>query len=163
MESGDDERPSRSQRKRDMLALQALGERLVDLPVEILERIPLPPDLFDAVMAARSITAHGGRKRQLQYIGRLMREVESEPIRTALAELDGRGAVDKAAFRAAERWRTLLLDDGDDAITEFLDHRPDTDRQHLRRLVRDARAESDAGRPPRHRRELFRYLHTLLQ
>ncbi len=91
-----------------------------------------------------------------------MREVDAGPIRSALAELDGRGAVDKAAFRAAEGWRTRMLED-DDALTEFLDRHPDSDRQHLHRLVRNARAETDAGRPPRHRRELFGYLHTLLQ
>lgn len=162
MESGNDDRPSRSQRKRDMLALQELGERLVGLPREVLDRFPLPDALRDAVVTARSITARGGRKRQLQFIGRLMREVDAAPIRSAMAELDGRGAVDKAAFRAAERWRSRMLED-DDALTEFLDRYPDSDRQHLRRLVRDTRTESDAGRPPRHRRELFRYLHTLLQ
>lgn len=162
MESGEYDRPSRSQRKRDMLELQGLGERLVDLPKEVVEGLPLPDALRDAVVAARSITARGGRKRQLQFIGRLMREVDAGPIRTALAELDGRGAVDKAAFRAAERWRARLIED-DGALTEFVDRYPDTDRQHLRRLVRDTRAETEAGRPPRHRRELFRYLHTLLQ
>lgn len=162
MESTNDDSPSRSQRKREMLALQELGERLVGLPPDVLERFPLPDSLREAVTTARSITARGGRKRQLQYIGRLMREVDAEPIRTALADLDGRGAVDKAAFRAAEDWRSRILDD-DGALTEFLDRHPDSDRQHLHRLVRDARAETDAGRPPRHRRELFRYLHTLLQ
>ncbi len=109
MESGEDDRPSRSQRKRDMLELQELGERLVDLPKEVVDGFPLPDALRDAVVAARSITARGGRKRQMQFIGRLMREVDAGPIRSALAELDGRGTVDKAAFRDAERWGARLV------------------------------------------------------
>lgn len=80
-----DERPSKSQRKREMHELQALGERLVALPEARLRAMPLPPELLDAVLEARAISARGGRKRQLQYIGRLMREVDAEPIRAALA------------------------------------------------------------------------------
>lgn len=153
--------PSKSQRKRESAELQALGERLVELPDARLRRLDLPDDLRDAVEAARRITARGGRKRQLQYIGRVMREVDAEPIRAQLAKLDGGDAEERAALHRAEAWRTKLLDHGDDALSELLSLCPHVDRQHLRRLVRDAADERAAGRPPRHQRELFRELRTL--
>jgi len=78
------DRPSKSQRKREALALQELGETLVTLKPAQLDKIPLPEELREAVLAARQINQHGARKRQLQYIGRLMREIDPEPIRTAL-------------------------------------------------------------------------------
>ncbi len=163
MEHDHEERPSKTRRKQAMLELQALGERLVALPPAVLERLDLPTALFDAVVEAQRITARGGRKRQIQYIGRLMREIDDEPVRASLTALDGKDASAKAAFHAAEAWRTRLLDEGDTALTEFLDRCPDADRQHLRRLKRDAVIERDGGRPPRHQRELFRYLRSLLQ
>lgn len=135
-----------------------MGERLVELPPHQLDRMELPAGLRDAIIAARAITARGGRKRQLQYIGKLMRTVDPEPIRAALAELDESGLASRALLHRAEHWRTRLLDDGDEALGDLIERCPDVDRQHLRRLVRDARAERDAGRPPRHQRELFRYL-----
>jgi ribosome-associated protein len=154
----DSELPSKSQKKRDSLALQALGERLVELPPHQLDQLEIPAGLRDAVDAARAISARGGRKRQLQYIGKLMRTVDPEPIKTGLAKLDEAGVASRTLLHRAERWRTRLLDEGDAALGDVLEHCPDADRQHLRRLVRDARAERDAGRPPRHQRELFRYL-----
>lgn len=154
----DSEFPSKSQKKRDSLALQALGERLVELPPHQLDQIEIPADLREAVDTARAITARGGRKRQLQYIGKLMRAVDPAPIRTALAKLDESGLASRALLHRAEDWRTRLLEEGDPALGAVIEQCPDVDRQHLRRLVRDARAERDAGRPPRHQRALFRYL-----
>lgn len=153
---------SKSQRKRDMLALQALGERLVELPAAQLARVPVPDDLLDAVHAARAIASRSARKRQLQYIGRLMREVDAEPIREALARIDGAGNAERVALHRAERWRERLLDEGDTALSEFLDEFPTADRPHLRRLVREAAAERAAGSAPRRQRELFRTVRTLL-
>ncbi|MEX0901047.1 MAG: ribosome biogenesis factor YjgA [Gammaproteobacteria bacterium] len=154
----DSEFPSKSQKKRDSLALQALGERLVELSPHQLDHIEIPAGLRDAVDAARAISARGGRKRQLQYIGKLMRSVDPEPIRAALAKLDESGLASRALLHRAEHWRTRLLEEGDDALGALIEQHPDADRQHLRRLVRDALAERDAGRPPRHQRALFRYL-----
>ncbi|MCA1798609.1 MAG: DUF615 domain-containing protein [Xanthomonadaceae bacterium] len=152
---------SKSQRKREMLALQALGERLVDLPEAQLEHMDLPADLREAVDAARAITARGGRKRQLQYIGKLMRNVDPVPIRDAFARLDGSDRAEQAKLHRAESWRARLLDDGDAVLSELLDACPGADRQHLRRLTRDAAAERAANRPPKLQRELFRALREL--
>ncbi len=157
----DSESPSKSQKKRDSLALQALGERLVELPPHQLDPIEMPAALREAIDAARTITARGGRKRQLQYIGKLMRNVDPEPIRAALAKLDESGLASRALLHHAEHWRTRLLDEGDGALGEYIEAHPSVDRQRLRRLVRDAHAERAAGRPPRHQRALFRYLVSL--
>lgn len=146
-----------------MLALQALGERLVALPQARLDRVELPATLRDAVLEARRISARGGRKRQLQYIGRLMREVDATPIEEALARMDGSDQASVALLHQAEQWRERLLADGDDALAEFLDRHPDVDRQHLRQLQRNARVERDGGRPPHHQRALFRLLSETLR
>lgn len=141
-----------------MHALQALGERLVELPATQLDALDLPPALHDAVAQARGIRARGGRKRQLQYIGKLMRDVDADPIRQALARIDGDALVERAQLHRCEAWRDRLLDQGDTALADLFEQHPDADRQHLRRLVRDARAERDAGKSPRLQRELFRTL-----
>lgn len=155
------DRPSKSRRKRDMQALQALGERLVELPQAQLDRIALPDDLAEAIRLARMISARGGRKRQLQYIGRLMREVDPEPIRAALARIDGGAQEKKARLHHAERWRDRLVKEGDTALEELFDRYPSADRQHLRRLQRIAVQEAAGDGPPKYQRELFRALRTL--
>lgn len=157
-----DERPSKSQRKRDSHALQALGEQLVELPAARFESLELPEQLEAAVREARAIRQRGGRKRQLQYIGRLMRELDAEPIRAQLAALEGRDQRSIALHHAAERWRARLVAEGDEALGALLEEHPQADRQQLRQLVRGARAEHAAGKPPRSYRELFRALRALL-
>ena len=156
------ETPSKSQKKRDALALQALGERLVGLPSHQLAQIDLPAPLRDAVEAARAISARGGRKRQLQYIGKLMRETDPEPIRAALAHIDGHGQADSALLHRAERWRTRMMDDGAPALVAFAVECPAADVEILRSQVQSAVAERAAGRPPREQRVLFRTLRELL-
>lgn len=163
VEDDDQERPSKSQLKRDMHALQELGERLVDLPPSRLSQVEMPQNLRDAIQQARSITARGGRKRQLQFIGKLMRQVDADPIRQALARFDGHDNLDRAQLQQAERWRDRLLDEGDSAIEELFNQYPGAERQHLRRLVRDSIQELAQDRPPKHRRELFRALRTLFE
>ena len=156
------ERPNKSQLKREMQELQDLGVELVRLPAEKLAELDLPEKLADAVALARRITSHGAQKRQRQYIGGLLAKLDDvQPIRDYLERLRGADRVSKARFQENERWRTRLLEEGDVALGEFLERHPDADRQHLRRLVRDAQQEAAAGRPPRHARELFRYLQAL--
>lgn len=155
------EGPSKSQLKRESLALQDLGAELVKLPESQLAALGLPEQLRDAIELARRITSHGAQKRQRQYIGRLMHDVEAEPIRAHLEQLRGADRVSKARFQETERWRDRLIAEGDTALAEFLERRPEADRQHLRRLVREAAQEAAAGRPPRHARELFRYIQGL--
>jgi ribosome-associated protein len=155
--------PSKSQQKRDMLKLQRLGEELVGLPEKQLASLDIPERLRDAIELARRITSHGALKRQRQYIGRLMRDVDPAPLRAALERFQGADQATKAHFQECERWRDRLLAEGDGALVEFLERHPQADRPHLRRLVREAMDETAAGRPPRHARVLFRYIHSLDQ
>lgn len=155
------EAPSRSQLKRDMEALQRLGEELVALPENQLASIPLPEKLRDAVEFARRITSHGALKRQRQYIGKLMRDVDPAPIRTRLDELRNADRLTKARFQQTERWRDRLIAEGDAALSEFLSQCPNADRQQLRQLMRAATEETRSGQPPRHSRALFRYIQSL--
>jgi len=154
-------RPSKSQRKRDMTALQDLGEELVLLKPERLARLDLPDNLRDAVAQARRITSHEGRRRQLQYIGRLMRGVDSTPIAAALAAWRGEAGAETAQLHLLEDWRRRLLADDGALAALCTAHTaalaPDT-LQRLRTLVRAARKEQAEARPPRHFRELFQLL-----
>lgn len=155
------ESPSRSQEKREAEALQKLGEQLISLPKKQLEMLPLPDSLRDAIEQARRITSHSALKRQRQYLGRLMREIDPQPLRSKLDELRGADKAAKARFHQNERWRDRLIMEGDAAFAEFLAQHSGADRQHLRRLMRDAASEAAAGRPPRHARELLRYIQSL--
>lgn len=168
-ETGDDPRPpSKSQRKRDMTVLQDLGERLVALSKEKLVQLPLPERLFDAVREAQRITAHEGRRRQLQYIGKLMRDAHVEPIHAMLAQWEGDSMEQIAAFHQLELWRDRLLAD-DEHLTALLNQFPQADAQHLRALIRAGRKEQAAnaallpGREPqrKHFRALFQEIKRL--
>jgi ribosome-associated protein len=101
--------PSKSQRKRDMHALQDLGAQLVDLSVERLRKVPMPEELFEAVRAAQRITAHGARRRQMQYIGKLMRNIDPEPIQAQLDVFNGVSRVEIARQHRLEKLRSDLL------------------------------------------------------
>jgi ribosome-associated protein len=148
---------SRSQKKREVEALQKLGAGLVDLPPAQLDTMALPARLDAAVRAAQRITSHEARRRQLQYIGRIMRSVDPEPVRAALAAVAGQSAAARASQRRLESWRERLIAD-DAALTEYAGLHPNADLQVLRALIRNARREIAENRPPRAQRELFRVL-----
>jgi ribosome-associated protein len=162
-EDEETEGPSRTRLKREAEALQALGEELVRLPEAKFREIELPERLGEAVALARRLKKHGALRRQRQYIGRLMRELDPEPIRAALARVNQTDARATRIQHAAEAWRERLLAEGDDGLAAFIDTFPHSDRQHLRRLVRDAAIERERQRPPRAQRELFRLLRDLLE
>ncbi len=154
------EKPSKSQKKRDMHDLQALGEDLLTLPPSRIEPLGLPEILLDALRAARKITAHEGRRRQMQYIGKLMRQVDPEPVREAVAAFKLGHAKDSLALHESERWRTRLLEK-DSELQAFISAYPAVDVQQLRSLVRAAR--KDAAATPEQRngrayRELFQLI-----
>lgn len=149
--------PSKTKRKRAMEALQSLGERLVALDAARLATLDLPERLADAVALARTITRHEARRRQMQYIGRLMRDVDAAPLEAALARFAEGPAQDKARFAALERWRTRLLDEPE-ALDAFVAAHPRADRAALADLIVRARAERGTTRPPHHQRALFRLL-----
>ncbi|KAA3629710.1 MAG: DUF615 domain-containing protein [Proteobacteria bacterium] len=153
-----EEPKSKSQVKREMLAVQKLGEELVGLSSSELARIALPEDLREAIDLARRLPQRGAHKRQLQYIGRLMRGVDCEPIQQDLDRLRNRDAAQTAQLHRIERWRDRLLDEGDSALEVLFVHHPLLDRQHLRQLLRNAHKEQTAGKAPRAAREIFRYL-----
>jgi ribosome-associated protein len=149
--------PSKTKRKRAMEALQSLGQRLVALDAAHLAALELPELLADAVTLARTITRHEARRRQMQYIGRLMREVDAAPIEAALARFAEGPAQDKARFAAVERWRTRLLDEPA-ALDDFVAAHPRANRAMLAEFVAKARAERGGSGPPHHQRALFRLL-----
>ncbi len=154
--------PSKSQRKRDSSALQALGERLVALTRDKLAQLPLSERLLEAIQEAQRITAHEGRRRQLQFVGKLMRDADGPAI-TAQLDIWENGTREQAAhFHDLERWRERLMGD-DEALTAFIEVHPVADVQHLRSLIRAARKEAatnaalPSGREPqrKHYRALF--------
>ena len=161
MDFEDDIRPSKAQLKRDVEALQRLGETLITLPEQQLATVPMPDRLRDAVEFARRITSRGALKRQRQYIGKLMRDVDPEPIRARLDELRDADRLAKARFQQTERWRDRLIAEGDAALAEFIEQHPTADRQHLRQLVRAAAQEAALEQAPRQARLLFRYIQSL--
>jgi ribosome-associated protein len=148
---------SKTQRKREMHELQVLGAALVDLPEGQLQLMNLDARLLEAVLAAKRIKSHEAKRRQMQYIGRLMRDVDATPIRARMAELEGSSAQATARHRRIEAWRERLLGD-DEALTAFAAEHPGADLQTLRALMRNARKEAKEGKPPRAFRELFRVL-----
>jgi ribosome-associated protein len=153
--------PSKTRRKHAMLALQDLGCALVELAPGRLAELDLPERLVDAIAAARHIRAHEARRRQLQYIGKLMREIDPAPLQAALDRWSAGAPAEHARFAAAEKWRDRLLVD-DSAIEEFAAAHPGADRDALAALVSDARVERARGTPPHRYRELFRTVRALL-
>lgn len=156
----DFDRPSKSQLKRDMTALQKLGEDLLALPESRWGALALPEILSDALKAAKKITNFEGRRRQMQYIGKLMRKIDPEPVREAVAAFKLGHAQDSLRLHQSERWRERLLA-GDEALQEFLTAHVDVDIQQLRNLVRAAR--KDAANAPEQRsgrafRDLFQFI-----
>ena len=157
-----DEPPvSKTRKKQEMQDMQAHGARLVQLPEERLRQLDLPENLLSAVLEAKRITAHGGLRRQLRYIAKLMRAVDVDALLQAFAGADKSGAQHKQVFHAAERWRERLLEE-DGAIDELVQNFPTADAPALRVLVRSIKNEP-ADRPSKHRRSLFRILHALLE
>lgn len=154
---------SKSQLKRESHALQSMGEELVKLPAAKLAKIPMPDELAEAVALARKIKARGGLKRQLQYIGKVMRNIDAEPIEQALANLKDAAGKEAAKFHRLEQWRDRLVEEGDTALGELLDAFPEADRQHLRQLIRNAQREAAKHKPPKSAREIFRYLRGLTE
>jgi len=157
MQDGQDALASKTKKKNDMLALQQLGVKLVELNEQQLASMPLTEALLDAVLEARRLTKREARRRQMQFIGRLMRDIDPAPIRERLEQWLGQGREHTAHLHALERWREALLAD-DPALARFLEEYPGADSQKLRTLIRNARNEQRAALPPRSFRELFRVL-----
>jgi ribosome-associated protein len=158
----DDDFISKSRRKRESHALQDLGEALVILPAEQLARIELPEKLRNAVVEARTITRHEARRRQMQYIGKLMRTIDAGPIRAQVEAIHAPSEQATALFHLAERWRAELLA-GEAALAGFAREFPAADIGNVTRLVAQAKAERESGRAPKYFRELFQCVSTVIQ
>ena len=158
----DDDFISKTQRKKQMHELQGVGAALVKLSAERLARIRMPEALREAIVAAQGITKHEARRRQLQYIGRLMRDIDAAPIAAQLAEFEAPSRRQSALFHVAERWRADLVEQPD-AIARFVKEYPEADPHRLRELAEKAREEKRASKPPRRYRELFHVLNAFLQ
>lgn len=155
-------RPSKSALKRQMHDLQALGQELLDLPESRAARLDLPEPLRDALAEYRRTRSHEGRRRQLQFIGKLMRQADEGPIREAIAAYKLGSAQETLALHEAERWREeLLADDG--AATRWLNRFPDTDAQQLRSLLRAARKDAQAEAPDQRHGRAYRELFQLVK
>lgn len=149
---------SKSQMKRDMLALQELGEKLVELSADQVTQLDLPADLRTAVIQAQSIKKHGAKKRQLKFIGRIMRNVDAEQIQQQLDNFTRHSAQSINQLHKIEKWRDQLIEKGDEALSEFLTEYPDADRQQLRALVRSAIEERKNNKPPKFFRKIFQFI-----
>lgn len=153
------EPPSKSSLKREMHALQDLGEQLVALSPERLKKVPLPESLYLAIRDAQRFKMEA-RRRQMQYIGKLMRKIDPEPIQAQLDIFNGNSAVEVARMHRLERLRSDLLED-EKLIGTIADSWPEADLQYLRTLRRNALKEREAGKPPKAFREIFRVLREL--
>ncbi|UJP05477.1 MAG: DUF615 domain-containing protein [Nitrosomonas sp.] len=153
--------PSKTQRKKAMHVLQEIGEQLVELDPKKLAEFDLPEILSDAIRQARGMQKFGARRRQLQYIGRLMREIDAQPIQQKLDSWRHASVHQTARLHHLERWRERLLND-EHAITEFAATYPHADLQHLRLLIRNARKEKAAEKPPKSFRLLFQALQLIV-
>mgnify|MGYP000854478903 CR=1 FL=1 len=148
---------SKSQRKRDSTALQDMGKELFELSRDQLKKMDLPESLLAALLEAKRLTSHGAMRRQMQYIGKVMRDIEIEPINQQLAAIRGESNIAKAAFHALENWRSRLIED-DAALNAWLAVHPETDVQQFRQLIRNARKEAAEAKPPKSSRALFKLL-----
>jgi len=160
-ESQSEELISKSQRKRDATAAQELGKDILSLSHDAQKSMDLPESLVKALDDARRIKKNSALKRQLQYIGKLMRHIDVEPIREQYLKLTNHYDKDIKALHRLETWRDRLLAEGDKALEELLDEVPSADRQHLRQLVRQSAKETTLKKPPKSAREIFKYLKVL--
>ena len=158
---------SKQQQKREAEAVQELGAALVELPAtqfkSLVEKLALPDKLCDALVECRALKAREGRRRQLQYIGKLMRGIDAAPVQQLLAEFERGGHMESTQLHDIERWRERLLTDGDVALKALLQIHPEADAVHLQKLIVSAHKDSVQNQPPRAARMLFRCLRELMK
>ena len=154
--------PSKSQLKRDTHALQQLGSELLEIPESDWDLFELSDELTAALRETKRIRSHSARKRQLQYIGKLMRNIEAEPIRQYFEQRRTVHDQQTKAHHELEIWRDRLIGEGDLVIEEFLKLYTAADRQHLRQLVRQVTKEAAQNKPPKSSRALFRYIREII-
>jgi ribosome-associated protein len=155
--------PTKAELKRQARAVQDLADRLIAAPESLIAALKLPDKLADSIALARRITSRAALLRQRQFVGKLMRSIDCEPIRTALEAETQNARSDAARFKRAERWRDRLLADGDAAIAEFAADFPAADSVELARLAGAAMMERSEGKPAGAGRKLFRFVQESLK
>ena len=155
------EEKSKTQVKRELHALQELGERLTTLKPDVLDRLPLTDALRKALADAPKHTANIARKRHLQFIGKLMREQDIDAILALLDQVDASTRQYNERFHNLERWRDRLIEGNDEVLEKFIVDYPDADRQHLRGLIRHAQHEAAHNKAPASSRKIFKYIREL--
>ena len=157
-----EEPPSKTRRKKDMHALQDLGEKLTTLPPSLLEKCNLPPELQHAISEYKRIPGkRGAKKRQLQFIGKVMRDIDAEPILQVLDEQSQQAELDKRRFHRLEEMRDKLLAGDQTMLDELIRENPGMEIQYVRQLIRQAQKEASDSKPPAAARKLFVYLREL--
>ena len=149
---------SKSQAKRDVEAMQKLGEKLVKLSPNELDKFDLEERLKDAVLFAQTIRSHSAHRRQMQLIGKLMRQTDTESIQTQYERYHNQLSEQTAQFHQIETWRDRLIKEGDTTINELLAEYPQLERSRLRQLLRNIHKETEQNKPPKSARQLFKYL-----
>ncbi|MCK0745611.1 ribosome biogenesis factor YjgA [Chromohalobacter nigrandesensis] len=153
------ERPSKTQRKNEMKALQAMGERIIAMSDAQRARLPLSDDMRFAVEETSRIRSHEGRRRHMQYVGKVMRREDLAAIQATFDAIEQENLHRDNAFHRLERWRDRLIeDDSADALEAFIAEYPEVDRQTLRQLTRNARNERQREKPPTSARKLFKLI-----
>lgn len=152
---------SKSQIKRELHALQTLGERLTQLKPEQLQRLPLSEPLRKAIDDSPKHKAHIARKRHIQYIGKLMRNQDIESIQAFIDQLDSSTRQYNERFHALEQWRDRLVSADDSVVNNFFQSFPGSERQYVMQLIRQAKQEAEQSKPPAAARKLFKYIREL--
>lgn len=152
---------SKTEVKRQMHALQELGAKLTKLNKEQLDKLDLGDSLRNAIDEFHRIKSNGAQKRHLQYIGKIMRTEDADEIEHAIGLFEAGHQAHTQAFHKLERWRDRLINDGNQALQEYVEEYPDADIQHIRQLIRNAQKELKLNKPPAASRKLFKYLREL--
>ncbi len=149
---------SKTQKKKEALSLQKLGEKLLKLSKEQIRDINIPEEVLDALNLARTIKSREALRRQMQLIGSLMRQIDSGPIEQAIDQIEQGNYLKALEFKETEQWRDELIAGNDELLEEILKNHSNAERQQLSQLVRNARKEAASNKPPKSSRALFRYL-----
>ncbi|STY27862.1 alpha helix protein [Legionella wadsworthii] len=158
-----DEPVSKSQKKRDADFLQKMGVQFIELSLSKLELLPLPDNLYKAIIEAKSIKSHGAKRRQAQLIGKLMRAADHEEILAAYERLLEEDKAVTASFHEVEQWRDRLLREGKDALTAFIEAYHPEDVQQLRQLIKKAVDDQLKEKNTGAAKALFRYLRSTIE
>lgn len=156
-------RPNKTQLKKDIAALFALGEEMSELSPSLLQTLELPEILYKAVVEVAGMPHKSARKRQLKFIAGQLHKLDTQPILEKLDRIKNKSAHAVREHHIAERWRDKLITEGNNALSELLEEHPHADRQQLRQLIRNAQKEAETGKPPKSSRLLYRNLKQLFQ